>query len=119
MPPTAMLVEKFGNYKLFATIIPPMDVFTLPRLFVFAVPDDDGRYSIVGQLSVPSVEKVLGDFSLAIIEWVEVDPHHRRRGLAKRMWLAAEKVLGYKIEGEGVSPEGEALVESIEKGRAA
>jgi ribosomal protein S18 acetylase RimI-like enzyme len=113
---SAKQVDVFGDYKLFAVLIPPMAVFTIPRLFVFAVPDDDGRYSIVGQLTVPTVAPSFdGVQADLLVEWVEVDPEHRRKSIARRLWMAAEKVLGRRVVGEGVTAEGEAFVEAMNR----
>jgi GNAT superfamily N-acetyltransferase len=100
--PNAILIESDGVYRIMAISVPENDCY-IRRLVLLAMPDTtDDRYGIVGQLCV-AFDEVVGE----TIDWIEVDPKHRRKGIGRRLWKAAEKVLGRELVHGPVTDDGE------------
>src|SRR5580704_15698393 len=98
--PIATVVEADAKYRLLAVRV-PSNAASLPRLLILALPNAScQRSEVCGELQVAwKRTRTTGD----LIEWVFVKPAHRRRGLARRMWRAAEKVLRRKLDGDPAS----------------
>jgi GNAT superfamily N-acetyltransferase len=111
----ARYIEGDGEYRILATFIPANNCYA-ERLLVIAMPDaTDARVEIVGQLTVYAERLPIGGDA---IDWIEVHPAHRRKGIGRRLWHAAEKVLGRTLDHDPVTDEGEAFAEAMERAAA-
>lgn len=94
--PKAPLIESDFEYRIFAIRAPENSVY-MERLVVFAMPGEtDARPEIAGQLVVYVVRPLKGVPDA--IDWIEVGESHRRCGLGTRLWNAAERILGRKLD---------------------
>ncbi len=83
------------------------------KLAITAMPDDtDECPKIIASLTV-SVPAWLGD-QLTPIEWIEVDPEYRNRGIGREIWRLAERLLNRKHDHSPVTPAGEAFAKAME-----
>jgi GNAT superfamily N-acetyltransferase len=110
--PALAPVHRADGVRYFAHIAAANSCY-VEKLVITAMPNlTDECPKVIGQLIV-NVSTHLGRNNC--IEWIEVDPEFRRRGIGREMWRLAERLLERTHEHFPVTDEGEAFANAMER----
>jgi GNAT superfamily N-acetyltransferase len=113
--PVAQLVEEDYELRVLAARVPANDIYA-ERLVLLAMPGrTDECPRVRGTLTVP----VDADITDGEIDYLFVVPEFRHKGIGRRLWNAAEKVLGRTLNHAPITDDGEAFAESMQSPQAA